>query len=539
MKRHKEVLYQVALLLVLCYFSFFYRLGERALTDPDEGRYAVPAREMLVRGDFLTPYFNGEPRLNKPALIYWLIAGSYKLFGINEFAARFPSAVAATGMVLVMFFFCRFMFTPLIALLTGIILALSPHYLVIARISNTDMTLSFFITLSLSCFMTFYIDRKRTFFLFLMYIGIAFATFTKGYVGLIVPLIVIFVFLASLKDLSFIRQTKPLKGLLIFLLINAPWYITVVLTHKELLHYFVVEEGLLRFFTTEHERYEPVWYYPLLLTGTLFPWSFFMLRAFLKQVKGGIKNFAAGEPRHFFIFIWYISILILFSLSSSKLATYVLPLIPALAVSVALWVAANFFLPHDESLARYRESPRTVKTILFIVFLISIGIFLGEGGYVIRKRAHIILAGVGLISFVMSCWWAWRIYEKRPDRSFASLAIGLVLMLAFTPPSLDRILSTRRSTRAFCSRAAHFILPDDTLYSYDKTPPPSTIFYFRRVIPVITTKHGTRELLSNQQDVFFIVEENEEDDFVGVVEGVTTLYKDPELALITNKHTKD
>ncbi|MCM8783329.1 MAG: glycosyltransferase family 39 protein, partial [Candidatus Omnitrophica bacterium] len=131
-------------LLVVGCFLFFYKLGNLPLLDPDEPRYAEVAREMGERGDFLIPYFNYTPRLKKPPLFYWLVFLSSKLFGINEFSARFPSAFFALVGVFLTYLIGAHLFSSFSGFLSALILATSLEYLVISRLAITDMTLCFF-----------------------------------------------------------------------------------------------------------------------------------------------------------------------------------------------------------------------------------------------------------------------------------------------------------------------------------------------------------------------------------------------------------
>lgn len=529
----------ILLLLIVCYFAFFYRLGSRALTDPDEGRYAESAREMLVRGDILTPWLNEEPRLEKPILIYWLIALSYKVFGVNEFSARFPSAVAATGVVLVIYFLCRAVLLPLIGLLAGIILALSPHHLIIARISNTDMTLCFFITSALASFITFYQFRRPTY-LWLFYISLALATLTKGYVGFVVPLLVVVVFLATRGEMRFFRQLKLLKGVLLILLINAPWYILIALTHKGILRYYLVEEGILRFFSTHHQHSEPIYYYPMVLMVSFFPWSVFMPKVFLAQVIGGLKKLSRNSPVQFYFFIWYTVVLVFFSLSGSKLATYILPMVPALAVCVGLWFGANFFNVEFSEKDRYRSSVKTIKVMLIlisvagVVSLIAGSVALIHNGVRVYK---VIIAIVGLLIFVISSLYAYKLFSRglNPFYSILLLFSGWVVLLILILPSTDEILSRRRSTKFLCEKTIPLMDADDRVYMSRKRIPSSAIFYLKRRIDEIEKRRETISKLKEEPDIFVIIDSDDVDEYLEGTENVRLIAKGRKYAIITNK----
>ena len=139
---------QAVVLVGVCALTYFIGLGRPALTDSDEAFYAESAREMTERGDWLTPYYNGQPRFDKPVLYYWLVAGTYLAAGSSAGAARFPAALAGVGLVLVTFFCARRWYDRPTALLAGLIGATSAGIVAMARQALPDLPLAFFVTLA-------------------------------------------------------------------------------------------------------------------------------------------------------------------------------------------------------------------------------------------------------------------------------------------------------------------------------------------------------------------------------------------------------
>jgi 4-amino-4-deoxy-L-arabinose transferase-like glycosyltransferase len=139
-------------LIILTVFISFFNLGSFTLFDVDEAVFSTATREMIESGDWITPTYNGENRYDKPILFYWLVAASYKMFGINEFGARFPSALAATGLIIAIFFFIRYVRDDTYAFYTAIASALSIYFLAYSHAAVTDMSLTLFISLSLFSF---------------------------------------------------------------------------------------------------------------------------------------------------------------------------------------------------------------------------------------------------------------------------------------------------------------------------------------------------------------------------------------------------
>src|SRR5574341_1326676 len=148
----KKTIRHVAILMLAAGLFFFFMLGSAPLTEPDEGRNAEVAREMLVTGDWSTPHLNFERKLNKPVLFFWASAFSMKLGGVNEAAARFPSAAAAAAGVMAIYALGRCMFGERAGLLAGLVLASSPVYLAFSRIVIFDMLLTAFVVFTLLFF---------------------------------------------------------------------------------------------------------------------------------------------------------------------------------------------------------------------------------------------------------------------------------------------------------------------------------------------------------------------------------------------------
>ncbi|MGE4357940.1 MAG: ArnT family glycosyltransferase, partial [Candidatus Omnitrophota bacterium] len=217
----------IIILAITSAFFFFYKLGELPLLDPDEPRYAEVAREMGETNDFLVPYFNYQPRLKKPPLFYWLIFLAYKIFGINEFSARFPSALFAFMGVFLTYLMGKKLYSYFTGFLAGLILATSLEYLVLSRLAITDMVLCGFF---LSCLFFFlkYRETRRDIFLLLFWISLALAFLTKGPVGLL-PLLIGLFFMLSERDFSFLRVffLRKIYFSSLFFILGLSWYVAV------------------------------------------------------------------------------------------------------------------------------------------------------------------------------------------------------------------------------------------------------------------------------------------------------------------------
>ena len=331
------------LLLVLCGLFFFYGLGTLGLTDRDEGSNAEAAREMLQSGDWVSPTLNGAPRFAKPAFIYWLISGTYRLLGVSEFTARLPSAVFATGLILMQYYFAKRILGPVTALRAAIMLLLNLEILAIGRMVLTDMVLIFFTTLSIfSFFLGLYGQGTQKRWYWMFYIAMALATLTKGPVGVVVPLLAVIPFLLLTRPWRSGNQvwkdSHPVAGALIFLALAAPWYTAMLMIHGA--GYLASAQGdtVTRFFSVIGGHGGTILFYiPILLFG-FFPWSGCLPAALFASLRVTRREtLSASQAIGVLCALWILGVFVFFTVSSTRLPHYIAPLFPAAALLVSLW----------------------------------------------------------------------------------------------------------------------------------------------------------------------------------------------------------
>ena len=316
------------LLLFLGLIVYAHGIGAYPLLEPDEGRYSEIPREMIESGDYITPKLNYVKYFEKPVLFYWMNALSFKLFGENEFAARFPTVLMAVLGALLTYVIAKSIYSHNTALFSSVILLTMLFYLVVGRINIIDMTLSFFITLSLT---GFWLKRY-----WLFYAGMALALLSKGLIGVIFPGAVVFWYIVLTRQWHLFKEVATNgRGIIIFLIVSLPWFILVCMANKDFFYFFFIQEHFLRYVTTIHDRYQPVWYFiPILILGVM-PWTGFIPSALkllfcIRDIKDEHEKRAS-----IFLYLWILIIFLFFSLSGSKLIPYIVPVLPPLAVIFA------------------------------------------------------------------------------------------------------------------------------------------------------------------------------------------------------------
>jgi len=320
--------------VAVVYLVLFYKLGNLAFVGADEPRYARIAEEMNDRQDYVTPTLQGRPWLEKPPLLFWLEAGSFKFLGISEWSARLPVA------------FCALIAGLATADMAGVvsgsrpgwyaflILMTSPLFFVYGRAGSTDMPLLAALTIAV---VAGYEASRGFSFEWALAAGAALglAALAKGPVALII-FAGIFVVYALLTQAYPWTWKQTLLGLLAFLAVAVPWYGLVWLKNgPNFVATFWLNHNLARFLTSLHHHAQPFWYYvPVLLIG-FFPWIFFLFSSGARL----IRNRASAVSLHreeAFLWIWFLVPFLFFSASNSKLAGYILPALPPLAVLAAM-----------------------------------------------------------------------------------------------------------------------------------------------------------------------------------------------------------
>ncbi len=349
--------------IALFLLVWFCNLDYRHLIRTDEGRYAEIAREMVVSGDWITPRQNGYKYFEKPPLQYWATATAFELFGIHEWTARLWTALCGLMGIAFTFFAARRIWDVRVATLAAVILGGTLQWVAMGHFSSLDMSLAAFLSAAIAAFCAAHgphpsrsapgrdAGRLRTAgatatagsaaavrpltdprWMMAAWACAALATLSKGIVAMALPAATIGLYMLWRRDWDIIRRSRPIAGGALFIVITAPWFVLVAGRNPEFLQFFFIQEHLSRFLTPMHGRNAPLWFFVPVLIGGLMPWTLALPAALKAAWPRSVQRF---DPAGF-LGLWVVVSFCFFSLSHSKLESYILPIYPALAVLLAL-----------------------------------------------------------------------------------------------------------------------------------------------------------------------------------------------------------
>jgi 4-amino-4-deoxy-L-arabinose transferase-like glycosyltransferase len=339
-QRTKLLLLQLAVVVGVCAFLFYFGLGAFGLVGADEPRYAQIAREMFQRHDWIVPTLNGQPWLEKPALLYWKIVNSFEIFGVHDWVARVPAATHSLALVLVVFFFLR-RFRPGAEMNGAVITASSAAVIAFARGASTDMLLSAPFGMAMLAWWTWH-ETGRKLWLGFFYALLALSALAKGPVAPSLAVLIVGLYALVRRDRKVFTRSLWWPGFLLFFAIALPWYVAVQMKVPQFLRVFFLEHNLERFGTNIYHHSQPFWYYiPVFLLSTV-PWTLFTVMAVVEAGRESARHWRTADAiknnddgLQVFLLIWILVPIVFFSISRSKLPGYILPSIPAAAILTA------------------------------------------------------------------------------------------------------------------------------------------------------------------------------------------------------------
>jgi 4-amino-4-deoxy-L-arabinose transferase-like glycosyltransferase len=558
-----------ALLILVAVLLFFLNLGGPSLWDIDEGNNAEAAREMFMSGNWIVPTFNFRLRTDKPALLYWFQIASYRLFGIHEFSARFPSALAALVTVLVTYEFGRRLFQASTGILAGLILASTALFCAASHFANPDALLVALTTLAFFFFWTSFASESHGWF---VPAGICtgLAVLAKGPVGIVMPLAVIGLFLWRTGRLGRFWRHGLIGGILAFILVAIPWYVWVSAETKFIfLREFFFTHNTGRFSAPMEGHGGPIYYYLVCLPLGFVPWSAFFIpvcwaamgRNAQKDVEKLMaehsfptSQFHVGElenpspksvfPYHF-LWCWILIYLVFFSLSGTKLPNYILPIYPPLALLTARFL--DRWRRHILSLPGW-----LIHYCLICLALVGIGSGLGlafvggavevpflRGRYLWGLDQWAVVGAIPVLGALTASWFA---HHRQPLHLILSVSVSAVLFIgslaAWGSGAVDAHKAAKPLVRAIL---AHQNQQEIRIGCYQYYQP-SLVFYCRREVIRLNKEDEMREFLQYPIPIYLLVPAKEWKNWENKVAGTFPildrhydLYQGEDIVVVTNR----
>jgi 4-amino-4-deoxy-L-arabinose transferase-like glycosyltransferase len=473
----------LALWLVAALFAaiWFGTLDYRKLVKPDEGRYGEIPREMVATGDWLTPRLNGIKYFEKPPLQYWATAAAFTAFGEHHWTVRiWPALTGFLGILFAGFATTRLFGNPAAGIVAAAVLGGSLLYALLGQVAVLDMSLSVFLASAIFAFALAQRDdappRATRNWMWAAYALLALAVLTKGLVGLVLPAATLVAYTLWQRDWALWKRLHLASGLALFFAIAAPWFVAVSLANREFFDFFFIHEHFQRFLTKVHRRYAPMWYFvPILLVG-LMPWTLALFGGLTRAVK---RDAALRFQPQRFLLAWIVVVFGFFSVSSSKLVPYILPIFPALAALIGVW-----WMKAGTTALKWQAlfwAPVGLAIVTVAPFLVAFG---DEQMPVAMFEAWVpwmIGAGLSLAAGAVLAFWL--AHTSRPLAAALALGFGGHIACQAGFLGMDSI-APATSTWHITQKIRPELTPEMPFFSvamYDQTIP----FYLKRTVQMV------------------------------------------------------
>ncbi|HEU5078882.1 MAG TPA: phospholipid carrier-dependent glycosyltransferase [Opitutaceae bacterium] len=486
---------------------FFFLLGSRPLSNPDEGRYSEIPREMLDTGDYVTPRLNGVKYFEKPPLVYWLTAGAFRVGGINELTARFWPALFALAGVLMTYAAGRALYDRRTGIFGAITLGTSLLYYGLSRLIVLDLAVGFFIAAALFAFIVAVqqpAGTKRRWLFMAFYAAMGLGLLAKGLIAFVLPGAVMFFWVLLFNRWSRLRPLYPFSGSLLLLAIAAPWHVLAAQRNPDFLSFYFVHEHFERFTSTVHDRAEPWWYFLAVFVVGFFPGTIFLWSSLRESFRrGSASEVGRGVPaepqsqdltsrlghdergspgtvsdvafgsvrptsemmmsqRHtaWFLVLWIVIIVGFFSASHSKLIPYIIPVFPAAALLVGRFLGNAFAVAGQPKIRAHLFVYAAFTAMIGIAFpLIRL-----SKDVSVQTELRFWQFSLGAVLILGALTVAWLAIRGKTRAGLFALAATHAALLVFINPLAGRV--DKRSTKVLAEELAHYAGPEHVVYSY-------------------------------------------------------------------------
>jgi len=494
-KIRKNLNITVVIIILLSIWALFFITGifSFPLLPPDEPKYAYASYKMLESGDFITPVFNDEPRFDKPPLIYWFIALSYRLFGVSDWAARIPSIISMFGVIIFIYLFCKKEFDYKTGILSVFVFSTTFHVWIMARAVAPEAVLLLFEVIALYCFYNGIKGSDRIY-IYSGYLSLSLAFLTKGPVGVIIPLSIIVIYFAFQKGIrDTLKKILNPIGILIFAIVGFPWYIVMLKKYGyAYFQEFFLFHNLYRFTGAARQHPFKLYYYVPIFLGSLCLWL-----PFMQEIKKYMKGVFQNKGREIFFIVWALFPLLFFSISVNKLHNYILITYPAVSI-----IFGN-------CLSKIEKIGATFRKLYLGAAIAEVCVFIFAFHYVKHVQGFFVAGGIliFLISMIVVLRETsmWRISVLTMLKGFCVLLLLVVFFAA----------AKRSMNEAYASINYEANIEKEKVFFY-KIRREDFCFYDNISIPYLQNKTEVREILKRQNTIVLIVKADDLKDLYDI-----------------------
>jgi 4-amino-4-deoxy-L-arabinose transferase-like glycosyltransferase len=456
-------------------------LGSTSLSEPDEPRFAEATRQMFLRGDFLTPYFNGVPRFEKPILFYWMQAPAFAVLGPTETAARLPAALCTLGVLLLTFTIGERLLNGRTALVGTLILATTFRFAIWSRQGLTDVPVLLCMVAALywfaKCVLSAGVLGRDA---LLAWAAIGLGVLIKGPVA-VLPLVIVGGYLIATRQLGLIGRLHIVPGVLIAAAIVLPWYAWMAWLHgRAFLDFALGYEVVARYGSTAFPSFPRsfFWYFQI-YPGDAAPWTLFILAAIGWSI-WRLRSFAADTRLAVvFLLTWFFAIVLVFSTAKFKVTHYILPAYPAASLLAGL-LLDRLFARSADAPAWLWHLPFTLTAAVVAILAVVLAAFLHRVFQTPWLDAGMLmplaLAAAAIVMIVFAVRGA---REPAIMTLVAGLSLAMAILAVHVAP---RELQRYQPVRALGQRIAAVAGPDVHVGLAGRLGGPGLIFYSRHDI---------------------------------------------------------
>jgi 4-amino-4-deoxy-L-arabinose transferase-like glycosyltransferase len=475
--------------LLLSVLSASWTLSKRPLNN-HECFISITAREMLESGDWTWPTCNGEPRLQKTPLSYWLVAGLARITGrVDEFTTRLPSVIFGVLSVAAVLYFVNQWMTFRIAVISAGVWATSVGYICYAHSARPEMALTFFVLL---CFLSFYSavttksKAKQVVYMLIFWISFALGNLAKGPAPLPFVLIPLFFYVSIFRQWKKLFNWVSVAGFVIFLAIILPWPLAIA--HK--LNWDLTlwkREFVDRFLGDYVPGHKPFYYYLLKMFMFISPWVAFLPMALAAPF---YKVWNKKRPVMQFLWLWFVVDLVFITITGGKRQHYILPLMPAMVILIGILMEDMVFVRKAYTWKYARD---VLRNHIVVIFTAAIG-----GMVYVAKARPQLLAGtiiLGIVTIIITAVIAALFAKRKPAFACGTVFAGIVVLVMIVYVVFVNPLNFNQPSKQFTQIVVEKVPVSEKLIAY-KSASTRFIHYFGRRVPEIKTESEVYKLYS-------------------------------------------